>query len=84
MKKKTTRAAGPRKALAVATQDELKLKIEPRGPEQTRMDVVSRALIEHPSVREFFGRARSQMLSFELLEPEAEVKPVRPSPPPDL
>jgi hypothetical protein len=84
MKKKTTRAAGPRKALAVATQDELKLKIEPRGPEQARMDAVSRALIEHPLVRKYFGRARSQMLSFELVEPEVELKPVRPSPPPDL
>ena len=84
MKKKARKAARPRKALAVATQDELKLKIEPRGPEQARIDAVSRALIEHPSVREFFGKARSQMLSFELVEPEVEVKPVRPSPPPDL
>ena len=84
MKKKARKAARPRKALGVATQDELKLKIEPRGPEQARIEAVSRALIEHPSVREFFGKARSQMLSFELVEPEVEVKPVRPSPPPDL
>lgn len=84
MKKRARKAARPRKALAVATQDDLKLKIEQRGPEQARIEAVSRALIEHPSVREFFGRARSQMLSFELVEPEVEVKPVRPSPPPDL
>ena len=84
MKKKVRKAARPRKALAVATPDELKLKIQLRGPEQARIDAVSRALIEHPSVREFFGKARSQMLSFELVEPEVEVKPVRPSPPPDL
>jgi hypothetical protein len=84
MKKRARKAARPRKALAVATQDELKLKIQPRGPANARIDAVSRALIEHPSVREFFGKARSQMLSFELVEPEVEVKPVRPSPPPDL
>jgi hypothetical protein len=62
----------------------LKLKIEPRGPDQARIDAVSRALNEHPSMREFLGKARRQLLSFELVEPEIEVKTARPSPPPDL
>jgi hypothetical protein len=35
-------------------------------------------------VREFLGGARSRMLFFELVEPEVEVKPARPSPPPNL
>ena len=84
MKKKARKAARPRKALAVGTQDELKLKIEPRGPDQARIDAVSRALSEHTSVRESLNRARSRMLTFELVEPEVEVKPARPSPPSDL
>src|SRR5262249_2503845 len=62
----------------------LKLKIEPRGPDQARIDAVSRALSENPLVREFLGKARRQMLSFELVDPEIEVKTTRPSPPPEL
>ncbi|MDQ5845948.1 MAG: hypothetical protein M3539_11715, partial [Acidobacteriota bacterium] len=83
MKKRARKAARPQKALAVATQDELKLKIEPRGPDIGRIETVSRALADHASVREFLGRARSRMLTFELVEPEVEVKPARPAPPPD-
>lgn len=84
MKKKTSKGARPRKAPAIATQDELKLKIEPRGPDPERIATVSRALSGHASVRELLGKARSRMLTFELVEPEVEVKPARPSPPPDL
>src|SRR5690349_18491055 len=82
MKKKVRKTAQPRKAAAGATQDELKLKIEPRGPDQSRIDRVSRALTDHPSVREFLAKTRNRMLSFELVEPEVEAKSARPSPPP--
>jgi hypothetical protein len=84
MKKKTKKSASSRKVVRPIAPGELALKVEPRGPDQARIDSVSRALIEHSAVREFLGGARSQMLSFELVEPEAEVKPARPSPPPDL
>jgi hypothetical protein len=81
MKKPVKKAARPRKVLAVATQDDLKLKIEPRGPDTSRIETVSRALVDHPSVQEFLGRTRNRMLSFELVEPEVEAKTTRPSPP---
>src|SRR2546422_4472238 len=49
-----------------------------------RIDRVTRALVDHPSVQEFLGKTRNRLLSFELIEPEVEVKRARPSPPPDL
>src|ERR1043166_4879104 len=82
--RKRSKAARPRKASAAAKDDELKLKIEPRGPELARIERVSRALAEHPSVREFLGKTRNRLLSFELIEPEPETKPARPSPAPNL
>ena len=82
--KKQSRATRSRKASAAATDDELKLKIEPRGPDPARIERVSRALAEHPSVRGFLGKTRNRMLSFELVEPEAETKPARPTPAPNL
>src|SRR5882672_1685597 len=84
MKKKAKKSVSSSKVVRPIGQGELALKVEPRGPDQARIDAVSRALIEHSAVRELLGRARSQMLSFELVEPEAEIKPARPSPPPDL
>ncbi len=82
MKKKTSKAARPGKALAVTNQDELKLKIEPRGPDAGRIESVSRALADHPLVREYLGRTRNRLLSFEFLEPEPETKSARPAPAP--
>jgi hypothetical protein len=82
MKKKASRAARPGKALAVTNQDELKLKIEPRGPDAGRIESVSRALADHPLVREYLGRTRNRLLSFEFLEPEPETKSARPAPAP--
>lgn len=82
--KKQSKATRSRKASAAATEDELKLKIEPRGPDPARIERVSRALAENPSVREFLGKTRNRMLSFELVEPEAEAKPARPAPAPNL
>lgn len=82
--KKSSKAAKPRRTKAAATDDELKLKIEPRGPDQKRIDQVARALADHPSVQEFLAKTRNRMLSFELVEPEVESKPARPLPPPNL
>lgn len=82
MKKTARKATGPRKALPVAKRDELKLKIEPRDPDTGRIETVSRALADHPLVRESLGRTRNRMLSFELLEQEPETKSARPAPPP--
>ncbi|MEP6913182.1 MAG: hypothetical protein ABI923_10535 [bacterium] len=82
MKKKASKAARTRKELAVATQDELTLKIEPRGPDTGRIETVARALTDHPLVRESLGKTRNRMLSFELLEPEPETKSARPASPP--
>jgi hypothetical protein len=82
MKKKTKEAGRPRKTTEVSPKDELKLKIEPRGPDQARIDRVARVLADHPSVQEFLGKTRNRMLSFELVEPEPETKSGRPSPPP--
>ena len=82
MKKKAKKSVSSSKVEKLA-QGELKLKIEPRGPDQARIDAVSRTLSEHPTVREFLGKAHSRMLFFELIEPEVELKPARPSPPPD-
>jgi len=84
MKKKASKAARPRKALAVTNQDELKLKIEPRGPDAERIESVSRALADHPLVREYLGRTRNRLLSFEFLESEPESKSSRPAPPPSV
>ena len=82
--KKRSKAPRPRKANAADSEGELKLKIEPRGPDQSRIDGVARALANHPSVQEFLGKTRNRMLSFELIEPEAEAKPARPAPAPNL
>src|SRR5437660_10681764 len=81
--KKKSKAPQPRKG-RTGQEDELKLKIEPRGPDQNRIDRVARALADHPSVQKFLGKTRNRMLSFELIEPEVETKPARPSPPPTL
>jgi hypothetical protein len=80
MKKKASKTARPRKARAVDTQDELKLKIEPRGPDTHRIETVSRALTDHPLVREYLGKTRNRLLTFEFLEPESETKSSRPTP----
>jgi hypothetical protein len=82
--KKRGKAIGSKESGAATTEAELKLKIEPRGPDPARIERVSRALSEHPSVREFLGKTRNRMLSFELIEPEAETKPARPAPAPNL
>ncbi len=84
MKKKTRKASQPRKISADAERGDLSVKFESRGPEPSRIDRVTQALVDHPSVQEFLGKTRNRMLSFELIEPEVEVKPARPSPPPDL
>ena len=78
MKKKTTKATQSRKASAVADDEELKLKIEPRGPDPARIESVSRGLADHPSAREFLGRTRNRLLSFQFREQEPETKPARP------
>ena len=49
--KKKSRAAQSKKGSAALTEVELKLKIEPRGPDQNRIDRVARTLAEHPSVQ---------------------------------
>jgi hypothetical protein len=81
--KKKSKAARPRKS-RTESPDELKLKIEPRGPDQNRIDQVARALADQASVQKFLAKTRNRMLSFELVEPEVETKPARPSPPPTL
>lgn len=80
MKKKAGKTSRPRKARALATQDELELKIDPRGPDRQRIETVSRALTDHPLVREYLGKTRNRLLTFEFLEPESETKSARPTP----
>lgn len=80
--KKSSKAARPQKRDAADREDELKLKIELRGPDQSRIDSITRALAENPSVQQFLGKTRNRMLAFELVEPEVETKPARPAPPP--
>src|SRR6266702_7450209 len=82
MKKKARKTTRPRKAAAGAAPDELKLKIEPRGPDQARIERISSALIEHSSVQKYLAKTRNRMLSFELVEPEVEIKSARPGLPP--
>ncbi len=79
MKKKASKTARPRRAYAAETRGELKLKIEPRGPDRERIDTVSRALANHSLVRESLGKTRNRLLSFEFPEPDPETKSSRPA-----
>ena len=80
--KKRSKAARPQKGSAAVREDELKLKIEPRGPNHERIEAVSRALSDHPSIRGFLAKTKNRLLSFEFPEPEPESKPARPAPAP--
>jgi hypothetical protein len=82
MKKKTSKATRSRKASAEDTRQELKLKFEARGPDPGRIETASRALADHPLVRESLARTRSRLLSFEMLEPDPETKTARAGPAP--
>ena len=82
MKKKASKTTRPRKAYAGDTRGELKLKIEPRGPDRERIETVSRALANHTLVRESLGKTRNRLLSFEFPEPDPETKSTRPARPP--
>lgn len=82
MKKKTQKAGRAGDARETASQSELRLKIEPRGPDPGRIVQVSRALVEYPAVQEFLRKTRNRLLSFELVEPDPENKSARPGPPP--
>src|SRR5258708_15641478 len=84
MKTKTRKPSQPRKISPDAERGELSVKFESPSPAPSRIDRVTQGLVDHPSVQEFLGKTRNRMLSFELIEPEVEVKPARPSPPPDL
>ncbi|HEY0174468.1 MAG TPA: hypothetical protein VGB98_25855 [Pyrinomonadaceae bacterium] len=54
--------------------DELKLT---RGPEQSALDELGRALLQAPVVREQLGRARHRLLSLELVDDDPEIKSAR-------
>ena len=82
MKKKASKTARPRKAYSGDTRGELKLKIEPRGPDPSRIETVSQALANHPLVRESLVKTRNRLLALEFPEPEPETKSTRPAPPP--
>ncbi|MDT7687411.1 MAG: hypothetical protein QOE46_170 [Acidobacteriota bacterium] len=56
---------------------ELKLKFEPRGPEQSVLDGLARTLLEAPAVREHVTRTRSRLLSLEMIDDDPETKTPR-------
>jgi hypothetical protein len=62
---------------------ELKLKFEPRGPDQSALDELSRALLQAPAVQKHVARARKRLLSLELIDDDPETKTVRPPAAPD-
>ena len=82
MKKKASKTARPRKPYGGDTRGELKLKIDPRGPDRERIEAVSQALANHPLVRESLAKTRNRLLAFEFPEPDPETKTARPAPPP--
>ena len=84
MKKKASKPVRSRKGRDGAAQGELALKFEPRGPDPARISTVSRALADHSAVQEFLAKTRNRLLTFELVEPDPEVKGARPAPPPHL
>lgn len=78
--KKANKAARARKAYAGDNRQELKLKVEPRGPDNERIETVSRTLANHPLVAEFLGKTRNRLLSFEFPELDSETKAARAAP----
>ncbi|HKH12980.1 MAG TPA: hypothetical protein VKA73_17700 [Rubrobacter sp.] len=56
------------------------IRIEPFGPGQETTEEVSRAVLDHPLVREELGRARHRLLSVRFLESPVD-KPRGPAPP---
>ena len=64
----------------MSEHDDPRIEIEAFGPGQETTEEVSRAVLEHPLVREELGRARHRLLSVRFLEPAAE-KPRGPAPP---
>ena len=82
MKKKTSKTARSRKANADDARQELKLKIEPRGPDAGRIETFSRALTDHSLVKECLAKTRNRLLSFEFPERDPETKSARPAPAP--
>lgn len=78
-KKGRTSKGGGKRAEASSRKggDELKLKFEPRGPEQSALDELGRALLQVPAVREQVGRARHRLLSLELVDDDPETKSAR-------
>jgi hypothetical protein len=78
-KGRTLRAAAERTAAASRRGgDELKLKFEPRGPEQSALEELGRSLLQAPAVREQLGRARHRLLSPEVIDDDLETKTARP------
>lgn len=78
--KKGRTSTGAAKRAAAASRkggDELKLKFEPRGPEQSALDELGRSLLQAPTVREHIGRARHRFLSLELIDDDPEAKSAR-------
>lgn len=77
MEKKAKRTVPHRRTATKATQTDrnLSVKIVPRGPDVETINAVSRAVLEHPTVRSYLKRARHQLFSTILVEPESEVKP---------
>ena len=61
--------------------DDPRIDIEGFGPGPEVVDEVSRAALNHPSVREQLSETRHRLLSVRLLEPELEGKPDGPLPP---
>ncbi len=55
-------------------EDELKVELTPWGPNQATIDAVLPTVISHPSVRKYLDGTRYRLLSFELVDSEAEPK----------
>ncbi|MBV8858935.1 MAG: hypothetical protein JOZ02_18530 [Acidobacteria bacterium] len=77
-KKGRTSRAATKRASSSLRDDELKLKFEPRGPEQPALEELGRAVLQAPAVREQLGRARTRLLSLEVVDDDPETKSARP------
>jgi hypothetical protein len=69
---------GAKKVASRKGDNELKLKIETRGPEQSALDDLARTVLQSPAVQEHLARTRNRLLSLELLDGDPETKTTRP------
>src|SRR4051794_974692 len=60
-----------------ASDDNLKIQVEARGPDPATLRDAAARLLQHAEVRKVLGRSRPRLLAVDLVEPEPEVKQAR-------